>query len=127
MIYSYLPFFVLPMYAVLEKLPAELIAAAADLGARPGYAFRTITLPLSLPGIISGGILVFVPAVGEYVIPDLVGNSRTVMIGGILWEEFFENRDWPLAAAVAVLTFVILMLPALLMRRWLSRTEMASI
>jgi len=127
MIYSYLPFFVLPMYAVLEKLPAELISAAADLGARPGYAFRTITLPLSLPGIISGGILVFVPAVGEYVIPDLVGNSRTVMIGGILWEEFFENRDWPLAAAIAVLTFAILMLPALLMRRWLSRSEMVSV
>jgi len=111
MIYSYLPFFVLPMYAVLEKLPADLLAA------RPAYVFRTVTLPLSLPGIVSGAILVFVPAVGEYVIPELVGNSGTMMIGGILWDEFFQNRDWPLAAAIALVTFGLLMLPALLLRR----------
>jgi putrescine transport system permease protein len=117
MVYSYLPFFVLPMYAVLEKLPSDLLAAASDLGARPGYVFRTIILPLSLPGIVSGAILVFVPAVGEYVIPELVGNSSTLMIGGILWDEFFQNRDWPLAAAIALITFALLMIPALILRR----------
>jgi putrescine transport system permease protein len=117
MIYSYLPFFVLPMYAVLEKLPGDLLAAASDLGARPAYVFRTVTLPLSLPGIVSGAILVFVPAVGEYVIPELVGNSSTMMIGGILWDEFFQNRDWPLAASIALVTFGLLMLPALALRR----------
>jgi putrescine transport system permease protein len=123
MIYSYLPFFVLPMYAVLEKLPSELLAAAADLGARPAYIFRTVTLPLAMPGVISGAILVFVPAVGEYVIPDLVGNSRTIMIGGILWDEFFQNRDWPLAATIALLTLAILMLPAVVLRRHLKFME----
>jgi len=121
MVYSYLPFFVLPMYAVLEKLPLDLLAAASDLGARPAYVFRTVILPLSLPGIVSGAILVFVPAVGEYVIPELVGNSNTMMIGGILWEEFFHNRDWPLAAAIAIVTFGLLMAPALLLRRSMGR------
>jgi putrescine transport system permease protein len=127
MIYSYLPFFVLPMYAVLEKLPVDLLAAASDLGARPAYAFRTVTLPLSLPGIVSGAVLVFVPAVGEYVIPELVGNSSTMMIGGILWDEFFQNRDWPLAAAIAIVTFGLLMLPALVLRRWLGPLGTASL
>jgi putrescine transport system permease protein len=121
MVYSYLPFFVLPMYAVLEKLPADLLAAAADLGARPWYVFRTVTVPLSFTGIASGAILVFVPALGEYVIPELVGNSDTLMIGGILWDEFFQNRDWPLAAAIALVTFGLLMLPALLLRRSLAQ------
>jgi putrescine transport system permease protein len=123
MIYSYLPFFVLPMYAVLEKLPGDLLSAAADLGARPAYIFRTVTLPLSMPGVVSGAILVFVPAVGEYVIPDLVGNSSTMMIGGILWDEFFQNRDWPLAATIALVTFAILMLPAVALRRRLKFLE----
>lgn len=117
MVYSYLPFFILPMYAVLEKLPRDLLAAAADLGARPGYAFRTVTLPLAMPGIVAGGILVFVPALGEYVIPELVGDSGSLMIGGILWDEFFQNRDWPLAAAIAVSAFAILMVPSFLLRR----------
>jgi len=126
MIYSYLPFFVLPMYAVLEKLPADLLAAASDLGARPAYVFRTVILPLSLPGIVSGAILVFVPAVGEYVIPELVGNNSTMMIGGILWDEFFQNRDWPLAAAIALVTFSLLMVPALLLRRRLGQLVTAS-
>lgn len=121
MVYSYMPFFVLPMYAVLEKLPADLLAAAADLGARPWYVFRTITVPLSLAGIASGAVLVFVPALGEYVIPDLVGNSDTTMIGGVLWDEFFQNRDWPLAATIALVTFGLLLLPTLLLRRWLAR------
>jgi putrescine transport system permease protein len=118
MVYSYLPFFVLPMYAVLESLPAEVLAAAADLGARPFHAFRTITLPLALPGLISGAVLVFIPAVGEYVIPELVGNSNTIMIGGILWDEFFQNRDWPLASAIAIATFLLLMIPSYVLRRW---------
>ena len=121
MVYSYLPFFVLPMYAVLEKLPPDLLAAAADLGARPWYVFRTVTVPLSFTGIASGAILVFVPALGEYVIPELVGNSDTLMIGGILWDEFFQNRDWPLAATIALVTFGLLMLPAVLLRRWLGQ------
>jgi putrescine transport system permease protein len=119
MVYSYLPFFVLPMYAVLESLPPELLAAAADLGARPAYAFRTVTMPLALPGLISGAVLVFIPAVGEYVIPELVGNSSTIMIGGILWDEFFQNRDWPLAAAIAIATFLLLLIPSYALRRWL--------
>jgi putrescine transport system permease protein len=119
MVYSYLPFFVLPMYAVLESLPAELLSAAADLGARPLYAFRTVTLPLAFPGLISGAVLVFIPAVGEYVIPELVGNSSTIMIGGILWDEFFQNRDWPLAAAIAMATFLLLIIPSYVLRRWL--------
>ena len=127
MVYSYLPFFVLPMYAVLEKLPSDLLAAAADLGGRPFYVFRTVTLPLSLPGLISGAVLVFVPAVGEYVIPELVGNSNSVMIGGILWEEFFQNRDWPLAATIALVTFVMLVAPALVLRRWFSQAGTARI
>jgi putrescine transport system permease protein len=127
MVYSYLPFFVLPMYAVLEKLPGDLLAAASDLGARPAYVFRTVTLPLSLPGIVSGAILVFVPAVGEYVIPELVGTSSTMMIGGILWEEFFQNRDWPLAATIAIVTFALLMAPALILKRWLGRLDTASL
>ena len=127
MIYSYLPFFMLPMYAVLEKLPEDLLAAAGDLGARPAYVFRTVTLPLSLPGIVSGAILVFVPAVGEYVIPELVGNSRTMMVGGILWDEFFQNRDWPLAAAIALVTFSLLMVPALVLRRRLGQLSSASL
>jgi putrescine transport system permease protein len=127
MVYSYLPFFVLPMYAVLEKLPADLLAAAADLGARPFYVFRTVTLPLSLPGLISGAVLVFVPAVGEYVIPDLVGSSNSIMIGGILWDEFFQNRDWPLAATIALVTFALLVAPALVLRRWFTQAGTARI
>jgi putrescine transport system permease protein len=119
MVYSYLPFFVLPMYAVLESLPEELLAASRDLGAKPLYAFRTITLPLALPGLISGAVLVFIPAVGEYVIPELVGNSSTIMIGGILWDEFFQNRDWPLAAAIAIVTFLLLIIPSYMLRRWI--------
>ncbi len=127
MVYSYLPFFVLPLYAVLERLPADLLAAAADLGARPLFAFRTVTLPLAMPGIVSGAVLVFVPAVGEYVIPDLVGNSDTIMIGGILWEEFFQNRDWPVAATIAIVSFALLLVPAWLLRRRLGGAGTARI
>ncbi|MBS0374609.1 MAG: ABC transporter permease [Proteobacteria bacterium] len=121
MVYSYLPFFLLPMYAVLERLPREVLEAAADLGARPFYAFRTVTLPLSLRGLLAGAVLVFIPAMGEYIIPDLVGNTQTILIGGVLWNEFFQNRDWPTAAAIALLTTLTIALPfaagALLRRR----------
>jgi putrescine transport system permease protein len=119
MVYSYVPFFILPMYAVLERLPRDLLEAAADLGARPVYAFWTVTLPLSAPGLLAGSVLVFVPAVGEYIIPDLVGNTDTIMIGGILWTEFFQNRDWPTAASIAFLTMAVLVVPFLLLRSFL--------
>jgi putrescine transport system permease protein len=118
MVYSYVPFFILPMYAVLERLPRDLIEAASDLGARPAYAFWTVTFPMSLPGLIAGAVLVFVPAVGEYIIPDLVGNTDTIMIGGVLWNEFFANRDWPTAASIAFLTLALLVVPFLLLRRF---------
>jgi putrescine transport system permease protein len=119
MVYSYVPFFILPMYAVLERLPRDLLEAASDLGARSFYAFRTVTLPLSLPGLLAGAVLVFVPAVGEYIIPDLVGNTDTIMIGGVLWAEFFQNRDWPAAASIAVLTMAVLAVPFLVLRSFL--------
>lgn len=119
MVYSYVPFFILPMYAVLERLPRDLLEAASDLGARPFYAFRTVTLPMSMPGLLAGSVLVFVPAVGEYIIPDLVGNTDTIMIGGVLWAEFFQNRDWPAAASIAFLTMAVLVVPLLLLRRFL--------
>ena len=100
-VYAYLPFMVLPLYANLEKHDRSLLAAAADLGATPLRAFLTVTLPLSLPGISAGLALVFIPALGEFVIPDLLGGPDTLMLGKVLWDEFFGNRAWPLAAAVA--------------------------
>ncbi len=109
--YSYLPFMVLPLYATLEKLDRSLLEAAADLGCRPFRAFATITLPLSMPGVIAGSLLVFIPAVGEFVIPELLGGASTLMIGKVLWNEFFANRDWPMASAVAIALLVILVVP----------------
>ncbi len=117
MVYSYLPFMVLPLYATLEKLDRSLQEAAADLGATPLRAFLTVTLPLSLPGILAGSALVFIPAIGEFVIPDLLGGPDTTMIGKVLWNEFFSNRDWPLASAVAVVLLVVLVLPLALLQR----------
>ena len=114
MVYSYLPFMVLPLFATLEKLDRGLLEAAADLGATPVTAFLTVTLPLSLPGILAGSALVFIPAVGEFVIPDLLGGSDTLMIGKTLWAEFFSNRDWPVASAVAVVLLAILVVPIML-------------
>jgi putrescine transport system permease protein len=116
-VYAYLPFMVLPLYAMLEKLDWSLLEAAADLGARPSAAFLTITLPLSLPGIVAGCLLVFIPAVGEFVIPDLLGGTRTLMIGKVLWDEFFTNADWPLASAVAICLLVLLVGPIALFQR----------
>lgn len=117
MVYSYLPFMVLPLFATLQKLDRSLLEAAADLGATPFKAFLTVTLPLSLPGILAGSALVFIPAVGEFVIPDLLGGPDTVMIGKVLWNEFFSNRDWPLASAVAIVLLIVLVLPLVLLQR----------
>jgi putrescine transport system permease protein len=116
-VYSYLPFMILPLYASLEKQDLSLAEAAADLGATPLIVFLRITLPLSLPGILAGMLIVFIPATGEFVIPDLLGGSDTVMIGNTLWNEFFANRDWPTASAVAVVLLVLLVGPLVLYER----------
>ena len=113
-VYSYLPFLVLPLYANLEKLDTSLLEAAADLGCPPWRSFWTITVPLAIPGVIAGCFLVFIPAVGEFVIPDLLGGSETLMIGKTLWMEFFTNRDWPVSSAVAVILLLILVVPIVL-------------
>ena len=116
-VYTYLPFMVLPLYANLVKLDTSLLEAAADLGARPIICLATITVPLALPGIIAGSMLVFIPAVGEFVIPALLGGPDTLMIGRVLWDEFFSNRDWPVASAVAVAMLLLLALPVMILRR----------
>jgi putrescine transport system permease protein len=113
-VYSYFPFMVLPLYAALEKIEISLHEAAADLGAPPWKAFWRITVPLSRPGIIAGSLLCFIPILGEFVIPDLLGGSATLMIGQTLWTEFFANRDWPLASAVAVALLCLLIVPILI-------------
>jgi len=115
-VYAYLPFMVLPLYAILEKMDDTLIEAALDLGCPPWRAFWTITVPLAMPGVIAGSLLCFIPAVGEFVIPDLLGGSETLMIGRQLWSEFFSNRDWPLASAVAILLLIILVVPIVVYR-----------
>ncbi|MFA7429610.1 MAG: ABC transporter permease subunit [Rhodospirillaceae bacterium] len=122
-VYSYLPFMILPLYATLEKMDLSLLEAAQDLGCRPWKAFVTVTLPLSLPGIIAGSMLVFIPAVGEFVIPDLLGGPDTLMIGKVLWSEFFNNRDWPVASAVAIAMLVLLVAPIVLFQRHRMRQE----
>ncbi len=111
MTYTYLPFMVLPIYASLEKIDPAYALAAADLGARPGRVFWSITLPLSLPGVLAGSLFVFVPSVGEFVVPELLGGPGTPMIGKVIWQEFFNNRDWPLASALAVVLLVLLAYP----------------
>ncbi len=115
-VYSYLPFMVLPLYAALEKLDVTLLEASADLGAKPAVSFFTVTLPLALPGVVAGCLLVFVPATGEFVIPALLGAPDTLMIGRVLWDEFFSNRDWPMASAVAIVMLVLLVAPVMLIR-----------
>ena len=119
--YSYLPFMVLPLYANLEKMDLTLLEAAADLGCRPTKAFFTITLPLSVPGIIAGAMLVFIPAVGEFVIPALLGGPDSLMIGKVLWNEFFNNRDWPVASAVAIAMLLLLVVPIMLFQYFQGR------
>jgi putrescine transport system permease protein len=116
-VYSYLPFMILPLYATLVRMDLTLLEAAADLGAPPWKSFLTVTLPLSLPGVIAGSLLVFIPAVGEFVIPDLLGGPDSLMIGKVLWTEFFSNRDWPVASAVAVAMLLVILIPLLLFQR----------
>ena len=116
-VYTYLPFMVLPLYTTLVKLDQSLIEAAADLGARPFMTFLTVILPLSMPGVIAGSMLVFIPAIGEFVIPSLLGGADTLMIGRVLWDEFFANRDWTVASAVAIVMLVILVVPIMLLNR----------
>jgi len=116
-VYSYLPFMILPLYANLEKHDPALLEAAADLGARPLAAFLRVTLPQSLPGIAAGSLLVFIPAVGEYVIPTLLGRTDQIMIGRMLSDEFFDNRDWPVASGVAILILLLLVVPIVLLQR----------
>ncbi|MGF6755761.1 ABC transporter permease subunit [Paraburkholderia sp. GAS334] len=111
MVYSYLPFMVMPLYAHLVKMDLTLLEAAYDLGAKPWTAFTRITLPLSKNGIIAGSLLVFIPAVGEYVIPELLGGADTLMIGRVMWDEFFNDMDWPMASAVTVAMVLLLLVP----------------
>jgi putrescine transport system permease protein len=121
LVYSYLPFMILPLYGSLSRLDESLIEAAADLGARPWRAFAHVILPLTLPGIAAGSLLVFIPAVGEFVIPDLLGGPSTVMVGKLLWQEFFDNVDWPAAAAIAAVLVLVLTVPLLLAHRFADR------
>ena len=113
-VYSYVPFMILPLYANMEKLDLTLHEAAADLGARPMTTFLTVTLPMTTPGILAGSLLVFIPAAGEFVIPDLLGGGNVLMIGRVLYNEFNSNHDWPVAAAVAIVLLLVLVIPMML-------------
>jgi putrescine transport system permease protein len=117
MVYCYLPFMILPLYASLSKFDPSLLEAAADLGSKPLRSFLQITLPLSKPGILGGCTLVFIPSVGEFVIPELLGGNKTLMLGKVIWIEFFTNRDWPVAASLAILMMVFLVVPIALLQR----------
>lgn len=122
-VYTYLPFMILPLYATLVKLEESLLEASADLGARPAATFFHVTLPLSMPGIIAGFMLVFIPAIGEFVIPELLGGPDTLMIGRVLWNEFFSNRDWPVASAVAIAMLVAVVVPIMILKGVQARVE----
>jgi putrescine transport system permease protein len=124
-VYSYLPFMVLPIYAVLERLDWTLLEAAQDLGARPASAFMRVTLPLSLPGVFAGWLLVFIPALGEFIIPDLLGGPGSLMLGRVLWTEFFNNNDWPMASALAIALLVMVLVPAAVLYRVMRRPEVS--
>ena len=117
-VYTYMPFMILPLYANMEKLDGSLNEAAADLGSRPTNTFFRITLPLTMPGIVAGSLLVFIPATGEYVIPDLLGGGNVQMIGRVLFNEFSRNSDWPVAAAVAIVLLFILVLPIMVFQHY---------
>ena len=125
MVYSYLPFMILPLYANLSKLDMRYLEAAADLGTSPFKAFWLITVPLSKAGIIAGSMLVFIPAVGEFVIPELLGGPNTLMIGRVLWDEFFSNNDWPMAAAVAVVMIALILIPMAILNKAEAKLEEA--
>jgi putrescine transport system permease protein len=118
MVYTYLPFMVLPLYANLVKLDIRLLEAARDLGDSPWQAFWRITVPLSKGGIIAGALLVFIPCVGEFVIPELLGGPETLMIGRVLWDEFFSNNDWPMASSVAVIMVLLIIVPLALFNKY---------
>ncbi|PCK79633.1 ABC transporter permease subunit [Rhizobium sophoriradicis] len=122
-VYSYLPFMVLPLYSALEKMDGTLIEAAQDLGCTPIWAFWRVTFPLSIPGVVAGCMLVFIPAVGEFVIPDLLGGSQTLMIGKTLWNEFNANRDWPVSSAVATILLMILVIPIVFFQNAQAKAE----
>nr|WP_167092642.1 ABC transporter permease subunit [Parvibaculum indicum] len=122
-VYSYLPFMLLPLYANLERMDKSLLEAAADLGASKTRAFFTVTVPLSIPGVIAGSLLVFIPAVGEFVIPSLLGGTSTLMIGRVLWDEFFQNTAWPVASAVAIVMLLILVVPIMVFQRFQMRED----
>ena len=122
-VYTYLPFMILPLYATLVKLDGALLEAAGDLGASPTVTFFTITLPLSMPGIVAGSMLVFIPALGEYVIPALLGPSDMLMIGRTLWDEFFSSRDWPVASSVAIIMLILVVLPIMWLQSVQNRQE----
>jgi putrescine transport system permease protein len=122
-VYSYLPFMILPLYANLTRLDHTLLEAAADLGCRPVRAFLRVTLPLSMAGIVAGSMLVFIPVVGEFVIPDLLGGPESLMVGKLLWTEFFSNKDWPLASALAIVLLALLVVPFVMMQRLEQRME----
>ncbi len=123
MVYTYLPFMILPLYASLERLDPTLDEAAMDLGSRPSQVFRDVTLPQSVPGIIAGGMLVFIPAAGELVIPTLVGNASQPMIGKIIQDEFAQARDWPMASAVAVALLVLMVVPTMIYSHYQAKAE----
>jgi len=117
LVYAYLPFFILPLYASLVKMDLRLLEAAYDLGARPWRAFVQVTLPLSMPGVVAGAMLVFIPTVGEYVIPEMLGGANTLMMGRVMWNEFFNNADWPMAAAVTCVMVLLLLVPLVIFQR----------
>lgn len=122
-VYSYLPFMIFPLYATLQKMDPQILEAASDLGCKPVRTFFTITIPLSMRGAIAGSMLVFIPAVGEFVIPELLGGSDTLMIGKVLWIEFFTHRDWPMASALAVALLTFLVLPIIAFQKLIIREE----
>lgn len=124
-VYTYLPFMILPIYAALERLDDSLLEAAEDLGAGRAEAFWLVTFPLARPGVIAGCFLCFIPVIGEFVIPSLLGGSSTLMIGRVMWEEFFNNRDWPVASAVAVILLLVLVIPIMLFQRQQLREQEA--
>jgi putrescine transport system permease protein len=126
MVYTYLPFMILPLYANLSKMDLRLLEAAADLGANPWVAFWTVTVPLSKAGIIAGSMLVFIPCIGEYVIPELLGGPETLMIGRVMWDEFFSNNDWPVASTVAVVMVLLIIVPIAIFNKYEAEAQEGS-
>ena len=123
MTYTYLPFMILPLYGNLSKLDLRLLEAAYDLGATPWTAFWRVTVPLSKAGIIAGAMLVFIPCIGEYVIPELLGGPETLMIGRVIWDEFFSNNDWPMASSVAVVMILLIIVPLALFNKYQAEAQ----